>query len=66
MNAPFRSPAPGPRVFAAGRIRLRRDLWGRLVFAPPELVNPRAIFDPVPFRSVPPFAGWTPRPALRR
>jgi hypothetical protein len=32
--------------------RLRRDVtWGRLVFLPPELANPRVIFDPMPFRA---------------
>lgn len=31
---------------------LRRDVtWGRILFVPPELVNPRIVFDPVPFRS---------------
>jgi hypothetical protein len=66
VDVPFRSPAPRPRLLAAGRVRLRRDVWGRLVFAPPELANPRAIFDPLPFRSAPPFAGRAPATDRRR
>lgn len=31
---------------------LRRDVtWGRVLFVPPELTNPRIVFDPLPFRS---------------
>ena len=31
---------------------LRRDVtWGRILFVPPELTNPRIVFDPLPFRS---------------
>ncbi len=31
--------------------RLQRDItWGRLLFLPPELANPRIIFEPLPFR----------------
>ena len=26
-------------------------LWGRPVFRPPELANPRVVFDPLPFRT---------------
>jgi hypothetical protein len=25
--------------------------WGRLLFLPPELANPRVIFEPPPFRA---------------
>jgi hypothetical protein len=32
--------------------RLGRDItWGRILFLPPELANPRVIFDPTPFRT---------------
>jgi hypothetical protein len=32
--------------------RFCRDItWGRILFLPPELANPRVIFDPLPFRS---------------
>jgi hypothetical protein len=32
--------------------RLCRDItWGRILFLPPELANPRVIFDPMPFRA---------------
>jgi hypothetical protein len=32
-------------------MRCARDItWGRILFLPPELTNPRMIFDPQPFR----------------
>jgi len=32
--------------------RLGRDItWGRFLFLPPQLANPRLIFDPLPFRA---------------
>jgi hypothetical protein len=37
---------------SAGASRLCRDItWGRILFLPPELANPRVIFDPLPFRT---------------
>jgi hypothetical protein len=41
--------------------RLSRDVtWGRFLFLPPELANPRVIFDPLPFRASE-FHGVRPR-----
>jgi hypothetical protein len=38
------------------RMRRMRDIVSnRLRFLPPELANPQAIFDPLPFRSHPPM-----------
>lgn len=39
---------------ALGVVGPRRDSrWGRFHFSPPELMNPNAIFDPQPFRTLP-------------
>lgn len=35
--------------------------WDRIVFQPPELLNPRQVFDPTPFR-----AQAIPRPVRAR
>jgi hypothetical protein len=45
---------PGPR-------RARDLTWGRVLFLPPGLLNPRTIFDPLPMRTQ--FPG--PNPAGR-
>ena len=34
----------------AGR-RLHDVTWGRILFQPPALLNPRLVFDPLPFRT---------------
>jgi len=31
--------------------RVRDITWDRILFQPPELLNPRQIFDPLPFRT---------------
>ena len=44
MNTPY------PH-FAQGAPRRARDVtWGRILFQPP-LLNPRLVFDPLPFRT---------------
>lgn len=48
--------SPHPLPFLQGCIqsvpRRARDLtWGRVVFLPPGLLNPRTIFDPLPMRT---------------
>lgn len=46
------SPYPNFREPANGAPRRVRDLtWGRILFPPPALPNPRVIFDPQPFRT---------------
>lgn len=41
------------RIASHGDPRLMRDVtWGRLHFLPPELANPRIVFDPLPFRAL--------------
>lgn len=48
-----RAETPAP---IRGRVR---DLeWDRPVFSPPALPNPRAVFDPVPFRRLPAGLGF--------
>lgn len=32
--------------------RVRDVTWDRILFHPPELLNPRQVFDPLPFRAV--------------
>ncbi|HEY4299530.1 MAG TPA: hypothetical protein VGM73_01570 [Candidatus Didemnitutus sp.] len=39
------------RISSHGDPRLTRDTWGRFHFLPPELANPRVVFDPQPFRA---------------
>ena len=50
MNPPHPLPClPGCSQFVPRRAR---DLtWGRVVFMPPGLLNPRMIFDPLPMRT---------------
>jgi hypothetical protein len=31
--------------------RVRDVTWGRILFQPPALLNPRQVFDPLPFRT---------------
>lgn len=53
--------SPYPFVSAtadAPRQRVRDVTWDRILFQPPELLNPRLVFDPLPFRNQP-----VPRPA---
>ncbi len=53
MASPYPNLRHAQYAGALGVIGPRRDNWGRFLFAPPELVNPRAIFDPAPFRHEP-------------
>jgi hypothetical protein len=41
--------------------RTRDITWGRILFQPPALLNPRQVFDPLPFRTQP-----LPRPTRNR
>lgn len=50
MASPYPNLGHAQYASALGVIGPRRDNWGRFLFAPPELVNPRAIFDPQSFR----------------
>jgi hypothetical protein len=54
---PPRSPRPDVDRLAKAGKRERRIaeeiLWGRPVFRPPELVDPRVALDPLPFRPQP-------------
>jgi hypothetical protein len=54
MASPW--PAPHSQAGVNGApLRRTRDLaWGRPLFLPPELTNPRVIFDPLPFRCTAP------------
>lgn len=54
MASPYPNLRHAQYAGALGVVGARRDRWGRFLFAPPELVNPRAIFDPQPFREQPP------------
>jgi hypothetical protein len=58
MNTPYPS-FPNPAAEATPR-RLRDVTWGRVLFHPP-LLNPRLMFDPLPFR-----AQSLPRPSRSR
>jgi len=50
MKAP--RPLPNPTATVATTPRRSQDLtWGRVVFLPPGLLNPRLIFDPPPMRT---------------
>ncbi len=53
MASPYPNLRHAQYAGALGVVGARRDRWGRFLFAPPELVNPRAIFDPQPFREHP-------------
>lgn len=45
-------PYPNHREAAPGaRGRIRDLTWGRTLFTPPSLPNPRVVFDPAPFRT---------------
>ncbi len=47
MNSPY----PFFAVATEPRPQRARDVtWGRILFQPPELLNPRLVFDPTPFR----------------
>ena len=48
-----------PAVIPLKPRRGRDRRFGRVVFLPPLLVNPRTIFDPAPFRTLP-APGWLP------
>lgn len=48
MNSPNPTPAPGTGTRPA---RARDVTWDRILFQPPSLLNPRLVFDPMPFRS---------------
>lgn len=49
------APQPVGRNAAPG---LKRDIiWGRPIFPPPQLPNPRVIFDPLPFTALRRCAG---------
>jgi hypothetical protein len=39
-----------PATETAAR-RTRDVTWGRILFQPPALLNPRLVFDPLPFRT---------------
>ncbi|MBA4136220.1 MAG: hypothetical protein C0518_02755 [Opitutus sp.] len=54
MASPYSNLRHAHCAGALGVVSARRDQWGRFLFAPPELANPRAIFDPQPFRDQPP------------
>jgi hypothetical protein len=58
MASPYPNLRHAQYASALGVIGPRRDDWGRILFAPPSLANPRTIFDPQPFRDLPtvPFA----------
>lgn len=47
MNTPY----PFGNHAAATPRRVRDVTWDRVLFQPPELLNPRLVFDPVPFRT---------------
>jgi hypothetical protein len=48
MNSPY----PFFAVAAEPRPQRARDVtWDRIVFQPPALLNPRQVFDPMPFRT---------------
>lgn len=52
MPAPASSPllASASTKAETGRRRREKEIaWGRPVFRPPELINPRVAFDPLPF-----------------
>jgi hypothetical protein len=55
-----------PVATAAERPPVRELEWERPVFTPPAFPNPRAVFDPVPFRRLSPGFGFrfarSPRP----
>jgi hypothetical protein len=55
----MKTPRPLPSPAAGGAVKPRRSLdltWGRVVFLPPGLLNPRIIFDPPPMRTRSPCA----------
>lgn len=58
MNTPY--PSFHSQAAAEAPRRLRDVTWGRILFQPP-LLNPRMVFDPLPFRTQPP-----PRPTRSR
>jgi hypothetical protein len=46
------SPLPFFSVAAEARPARMRDItWDRILFQPPALLNPRQVFDPLPFRT---------------
>lgn len=48
MNSPY--PFSG-HVAEARQRRVRDVTWDRILFQPPALLNPRQVFDPLPFRT---------------
>lgn len=59
MASPYPNLRHAQYASALGVIGPRRDNWGRFLFAPPELANPRTIFDPQPFRDHAPPVQFT-------
>jgi hypothetical protein len=48
MNSPY----PFLSVATESRPPRARDItWDRILFQPPALMNPRQVFDPLPFRT---------------
>jgi len=47
------TPHPITHFAAEPRSQPVRDItWDRILFQPPALVNPRQVFDPLPFRTL--------------
>lgn len=61
---------PSPNLSHAqysGVVGARRDMtWGRFLFLPPILANPRMIFDPQPFRAQHFLSGKSPKLRVQR
>jgi len=58
MNSPY----PFAGLVTDSRSQRVRDItWDRILFQPPALLNPRQVFDPLPFRtlSLPPRARFS-------
>ena len=52
MTYPYPNLNRGRIAEVLGAAVPQRDVtWGRILFRPPELANPRLIFDPLPFRT---------------
>jgi hypothetical protein len=49
-SSPTERTAAERRQSHPGRL-LQEVIWGRPVFRPPELTNPKLVFDPLPFRT---------------
>ena len=49
MNSPY----PFTGLATEPRLQRVRDItWDRILFQPPALLNPRQVFDPLPFRTL--------------